>query len=288
MLQYFRLFLLLLWLHRICSAGGGDVLDSYGNAVALQHAASAADAQGRIRIVVALSSSSMIWILSPIETKEHHRRPISSTSPMLQHRIAPSAYLIATGVAPDIVWLRQQLRLYYKHVLERYSPGNCDSKTENNAFPQFSMVTSLLLRQFWEDPSETAAWMPFGYRMLQETEDDRPSWGRPLGLRCLLIQWNGREFCLDEFDPSGCIVRTSKDDNDAIQIFVMGPKSSMIYDDVMKLRTQLHENAASPEAIESLLLPTLLPHGKSWQLEILSSTVGGAIEVEQRILEPAE
>jgi hypothetical protein len=282
------LLLLLICLHfGYCAVGGGDVLDSYGNAVALQHAASAADVQGRSRIVLTLPSST-IWILSPmVDATPKHRflsSRASNTPSLSQYRIAPSSFLVATGVAPDVIWLRQQLRLYYKHVQERYIP-NKEGDISSNKNSVFSVVTSLMLRQFWEDPNETATWMPVGYQLfLQEMGEDRPSWGRPLGLRCLLIQWNGRQFCLDEFDPSGTVVRTSQDENDnVIQVFCMGPKSEVFRDELMKLYTQLQEASSRKEKLEDLLVQALRPHGPSWQLEILT-VVDGAVSLDQQVL----
>lgn len=289
LLQVQRFLLLLLLLHKIShiEGGGGDVLDSYGNAVALQHAAAAADVRGRIVVAV----PSMIWILSPeLTLPPHYRRPIS-TNVASQYRIAPSSFLIASGVAPDVLWLRQQLRLYYKHVQERYVPGGRDDEFSIRKSPvQFSMVTSLLLRQFWEDPSSNSAtWMPSGYSMLlQGTEEDQPSWGRPLGLRCLLIQWNGHKFKMEEFDPSGNIVQTSSDHDENVQIFDLGLKNSALYEDFIKLRPQLTEAAASPAKVEALLLSALRAHdpsSSSWQLEILSP-VDGILSVKKQILSP--
>jgi hypothetical protein len=272
-----RFLLLLLCLQNgICTAGGGDVLDSYGNAVALQHAAAAADGLGRRRIVLAWPSSA-IWILSPaVELPPGYRqRPFRP----FEYRIAPSSYLIATGVAPDVIWLRQQLRSYYKHVQERYI-----GVSSTNPSVSFAMVTSLLLRQFWDEANET--YMPVGYQLLlQEAGEDRPFWGRPLGLRCLLIQWNGLQFCLDEFDPSGSIVRTSRDNGkDELQVFCMGPNSEVLRDELTKLRTQLQEASSRQGNLEALLAQALAPHGASWQLEILTPVDGAISIVDQRIL----
>jgi hypothetical protein len=187
-----------------------------------------------------------------------------------------------------------------------------------------------LLRQFWDYPSvsfeedgddddrtgdRSGSWIPVGYRMMmmeqsssETNRNQRAAWGRPLGLRCILVHWNTihQQFMVEQFDPTGSVLSRTlcggrrnnvqqqqqhnsisdqmddwKEQDDTI--ICIGPKSQLIREELMKIQTQLRAHIANHDnvtTIEQLLvsaigqhIPTLPHPSSSWsslQLEILS------------------
>jgi 20S proteasome alpha/beta subunit len=195
-------------------------LDEYGQAVQLRNAQAAADQRGRLVLALQVpcrsknaseppnkicdDGESCTWVVSPLPAAapSHHRRtrqyppPAQAQLPSLLEAVTfpepdnvlqsstqpvPAVYLVCTGLHGDAVWLVQQLRQYAKTVAFTY----------NNYQPtSLAGVTSDLKRHFWNYKDATStknkglvAWQPPCYDIFHNL----PKWGRPLGIRTLVI-----------------------------------------------------------------------------------------------------
>jgi 20S proteasome alpha/beta subunit len=263
-------------------------LNSYGNAVQLQYAQAAADKQGRL--IVALQTTGTggaVWIVSPVPQRPaHHRRtPQSpSDSSLLQAVTSPepasvirepsttttAVYLVCAGVQSDAVWLLQQLRRYGTNVAERYGSHQLHS---------MATVTASLKRRFW-GYDEKDLWLASGYESMLLSKQ-LPSWGRPLGIRSILISVSDQNKpILKLIEPSGIISKVGDTD---IPFVCMGKNSAAVQQELLKVKDEL-EHASDDEVLEKLLLTAFATalatteddEPLSLNLEILSPT--GAIE----------
>jgi hypothetical protein len=190
----------------------------------------------------------------------------------------PAVYVVCSGVATDAAWLVQQLRLYGKHIADRYSG------TSTTATPAaFARVVAALKRRFWSYPETTeySPWTSPGYdTLLQGYRNEQGQstvwWGRPLGVCTMVLSVRpdttatavvaptatrtiaaGVMAHLELVEPSGLITTLANphgpvEDNDDVQALGMGPDSAAVIDQLQALRDQyrpFHSDATLQEWI---------------------------------------
>lgn len=214
---------------------------------------------------------SSIWIASPVTPRPAHHRPHaaddSSSSRLLQAVTTTSAvccYLVCTGVQADAAWLLQQLRTYGRNVAERYGGGgdSNDSSRNSQQLASLSTVASALKRRFWGYDNKQC-WLPNGYAamLMDDGEEKMPSWGRPLGIRSILIRstenasslHGDKSLVLELIEPSGIV--TNIVDTLEFPCVCMGKCSDRMQKELVKVQEELlFLNEPNDEAVETLLL----------------------------------
>ena len=216
-------------------------LDEYGNAVQIQHAQAAADQRGRL--VLAMHHNEQVWIVSPARpalSTGHYLRPPQSSCGLLEpvttaplkavadmeltttSTTAAAVYLCCTGVQADAHALLQHVRRYAATVAERY----------NNHAPQsLAYAVAQFHRQFWGYSPE-GTWTTT-VANLQQQQQQQPSWGRPLGVRSLVVTCGrpngGSGVQIQLVEPSGLIREREQD-----AVWILGPQSDLVWQALAK------------------------------------------------------
>lgn len=214
-----------------------------------------------------------------------------------------AVYLVCTGVQADAAWLLRQLRRYGANVAERYGSHQPHS---------VSNVAALLKRRFWgysssgggndddNDNDDSRAWLAPGYESMQQSphgmrsfgmlmrqESSPPAWGRPLGIRTILISLSKNQKPLLELvEPSGIITTIQPNDSVAadLSLVCMGKNCDKVQKELLKVKAELTEAVDDGEvddlllsAFSAALSTTVDEPPLSLQLEILHSGTGNIV-----------
>jgi 20S proteasome alpha/beta subunit len=201
---------------------------------------------------------------SPVASVLDSSRPYNDVNERQELSTPPTVYVVCSGVATDAAWLVQQLRLYGKHIADRYSGTSSDSSSSTTTTPaSFARVVAALKRRFWSYPETTeySPWTSVGYATLLQgyrDEQGRPTvwWGRPLGVCTMVLSVRPGTTAaaavdptvaagaahLELVEPSGVITTLnphgSVNDDDDVQALGMGPDSAAAIDQLQALRDQ--------------------------------------------------
>jgi len=262
-------------------------LDEYGNAVQIQHAQAAADQRGRL--ILALQrrrrhndqNEPQVWVVSPAPQKSVHHRPPPNGGPFLLQAVTspepptvirgsriPSSrtFLCCTGVQADAAWLLRQLREYGRNVAESYDSYQPQS---------VAGAVSQLKRQFWgynsnnkngddddeDDDDNVVQWQSSALRR-PET-----SWGRPLGVKSLVVSCLDDSICMQLVEPSG-IVRSNN------EVWAMGKNSELLWQELVKQEKSIDE--MDDDALKLLLLQAFR--------EVLSSNSDESLQLQLEVV----
>jgi len=228
-------------------------LDEYGNAVQIQHAQAAADQRGRLVLALRRPKNkknddrAVVWILSPAAPKAAHHR-ISSLSATQQRLLQPvsspepptvlrsttlttsnnqqhsAVYLCCTGVQADATWLLQAVRRYATGLAERY--GSHQPRSVAYAVAHYQS-------QFWNNSNGDECWTTT--LLAQGRQQQQPSWGRPLGVRSLVVTCclsDDNMIRLQVVEPSGVVREIGIDEPAAC--WVMGKNSDLLWQELAK------------------------------------------------------
>lgn len=169
-------------------------LDSYGNAVQLQHAQAAAKQHGRLVICIEIPSGSLLeeegeevteLLLMTIQpsgsdTSLSYLRP---KPPKISNLLYPSEFsescrfraLVCSGVQADAQYLLQEMRQYHRDMWETYNDAQCSGQMDASL-----QALQILLRKFWQyDEREMRS-----HRRVGESGN----WARPMGIQTLLLR----------------------------------------------------------------------------------------------------
>lgn len=246
-------------------------LDRSGQAVQLQHAQAAADQQGRLIVALTVqqgddddsSNERLVYILTtPRQTSAAtplYQRKESSTNGNAEVVVTNSIArncpqrIVCSGVQGDARWLLERLRQYAKTVHVRYDT--------TQGLDVAQTVAALQRAVFWGTDED--AW-----NHCLGTDDS--SWGRPMGVRTLVVDPVEGKLCIVE--PSGVIQYKKR-------VACLGKESEQV-------QRQLNEvlSKDGPLKVEEVktavreVFSSILPSATVVQVEILSPS--GEIETQ--------
>lgn len=248
-------------------------LDNSGQVSQLKYAQSAADQQGRLVIVAEVKEDddTAICVISPIEEKRKCQREIEISTNNLVDLISPVTAtqqpflaVVCSGIRADAQWLIAVLRQYAKSVKVRYD-------TVGQVVSLVAAVVAVKRAVVWGERSVEGSHL----NRRQELTKQIDGWGRPLGLRSIVIGCNelgkGKTpgWGIHVVEPSGI----SWTANECVCI---GKGSSEVQSKLAKILNK-ETNLVSKEDLRRLLFDDVFlgSEGRGFQMETISKT--GAI-----------
>ena len=309
----------------------------------IQHAQAAADQRGRLVLAILRQQQQQeAWILSPVlPVPRHHRRSIDKddtedeASRLLQAVTSPEpptvlrnnnnnnnhnnessaaashhsrVYLCCTGVMADATWLLHRLRDYGKILAERYGSYQ-PRRAVAHGLAQYQ-------RQFWgygrydsaddddDDDDGAPPWRSTGWQqVLYQDAASHPTWGRPLGVRSLVVTCcDGDGVQLQLVEPSGIVRTIRHNDNDNINseassggggggVLAMGRNSDLLLQELLLPRkpTQQHQSPLTElddDALKRRLLQAFGEVLQSDQQQDPRQTNTPAVSLQLEIVSP--
>lgn len=185
-------------------------LDSYGEAVQLNHAQYAATKQGRtiLALIQPASPSSYMIVYGFTDPPKYQRRSSvqPASSPSIIHRIAHHHAIVCSGLQGDALSLVDDLQNYVVKVWERYGGDDDDSSSSSAfVFGNLAIPIAQFYQRFWgaSYSNKNLLWQGSCW----DDEDD--IWARPMGLQTLVLSYptnTNNNNQLQLIQPSGTIV----------------------------------------------------------------------------------